>query len=125
MNAIHMLPEPLYLATPYTKFFKGWCGSYIESSKLAARITRKYKVRVFTPIGHCHGMTTHGELPPVDPAFWRWFNEPFIEVCGGCLVAKMDGWESSAGIKDEINDFRAAKKTVLFIEPDSLEIGLT
>ena len=124
MNALHMLPTPVYLASPYSRYERGHTGAYLDICRLAARIHRKYKIVLFSPIAHCHGMTTHGDLPVIDHQFWRRFNAPFVDMCGGCLVAKMIGWENSAGIKDEIDDFRAAKKTVLFVEPDSLEIDI-
>lgn len=117
-------PRPAYLLTPYTRYARGWTGAYIDACRLAARIHRKYKLVCFSPISHCHGMTTHGDLPPVDGAFWKRFNQPFVDICCAGIVAKMDGWDNSDGIKDEIADFRAAKKTVLFIEPETLELSL-
>lgn len=125
MNALHMLPEPVYVASNYTKHPMGYAGAYLEISRLVPRIYSRYRVVLFSPIAHGHGFSTHGDFPIVDKRFWRLYNAPFIEICGACLVAKLSGWQDSEGIADEITDFRAAQKTVLFIEPDTLEISIS
>ena len=125
MNALHMLPEPIYAASNYTHHPRGLVGAYLEMCELVPRIYAKYKIVLFSPVIHGHGLAMHGKFPPRDGKFWKRYNQPFVDLMQSCLVAKLDGWENSAGIKDEIDDFRAAKKTVLFVEPVSLEIGLT
>lgn len=125
LDTLRSCGRPVYLASNYTKHPKGWTGAYLEACRISARIHRKHKLIVFSPIAHCHGMTTHGDLPVIDAAFWKRFNAPFVEMCGGCLVAKMDGWRESEGVASEIADFTAAKKTVLYVDPVSLEISLT
>lgn len=111
-----------YTATPYTRYIKGWHGAYIDACKIAARIQVRYGVIIFCPIAHCHGMTIHGELPPVDPKFWEDFNRPYIAACGGLIVAKLEGWDHSSGIAGEIRDFRAAHKPILYCDPETLEL---
>lgn len=112
-----------YLATPYTKYRRGLFGAFIDACKLAADLRWKHGIVVFSPIAHCHGMTTHGDLPPIDHKFWMEFNRPFIAACGGLLVGKLDGWDESIGIADELTQFRAAGKPVLFVDPETLEVG--
>lgn len=115
--------NPWFISTPYTKYLKGWHGAYIDACKVSARISSFYDIAVFSPIAHCHGLAIHGELPPVDPKFWEDFNRPFIAACGGCIVAKLDGWENSSGIAGEIRDFRAAQKPILYCDPETLELA--
>ena len=118
-NIIH------YCATPYTRYCKGWHGAYIDACKVSARIVLKYQIALFCPIAHCHGMTIHGELPAVDAAFWEDFNRPYVNACGGLIVAKLEGWDHSHGIAGEIRDFRAAHKPILYCDPETLELVAT
>lgn len=114
--------EPAYLASPYTRYERGHSGAFVDICKLSARIHRRYNTVIFSPIAHCHGMTMHGDLPAIDHAFWKRFNAPFVKVCGGLIVAKMEGWDNSAGVADEISDFRSAAKPIWFLDCETLEL---
>lgn len=123
MNYLGMI-EPVYLATPYTRYCKGLPGAYLDACKIAAAIHKEHKIIVFCPIAHCHGMTTfQNGLPPIAHEFWENFNRPFIAACGGLIVAKLEGWENSSGIAGEISGFRAAKKPILYCDPETLELA--
>lgn len=122
MSGIFISAEPIYLASNYTRHPRGWTAAYLEICKISARIHRKHKLILFSPIAHCHGMATHGDLPIIDAAFWKKYNAPFIEVCGGCIVAKMDGWQDSEGVRGEIADFKAAGKPIYACDTHTLEL---
>src|SRR5689334_15470541 len=118
------MSEPVYLASPYTNYYKGRPGAYLDACKIAAAINRKYGYRIFSPIPNCHGMTTIPEgLPQIDHDFWENYNRPFMAICGGLIIAMLDGWRDSRGIKYEEREFRAAQKPILYCDPDTLELA--
>ena len=111
-----------FFSTPYTLYRRGLHGAYLDACDVGARVVDRYKITLISPILNSHGMAFHGILPAKDGKFWKRFNAPILEACGGCLVAKMDGWEESVGIANEILDSRAAKKMVVFVDPITLEL---
>lgn len=111
-----------FLCSPYTKYHRGLAGAYLDICRIASRIRLMHGLAIFSPICHSHGMAMHGELPPVDRDFWREFNKPFRELCGGALVATMDGWLESDGVGDEISDFECAGKPIVFVDPVTIEL---
>jgi hypothetical protein len=123
IDYLRALPQRPYLATPYTRYFRGHHGAYIDACRLTTKIYRKHKLRVFSPIVYAHGLAFHGDYPPIDHEFWRSENADWVEHAPACIVAKMIGWDESRGIREEISDFRAAKKMVVFVHPESLEIS--
>jgi len=122
MSGLTSMRAPIYLAQPYTHYVRGHVGAYLDACRLSAQLHRRYKTVIFSPIAHFHGMTTHGDLPTANAKFWRKFNLPFIETCGGCVVAKFEGWQESDGVCGEIADFKAQKKMVVLCDPVTLEL---
>lgn len=116
-SAIH------FISTPYTKYARGLHGAYLDACRVSAKIHRRYGVVVFSPIAHCHGMTMHGDLPPIDHLFWESFNKPFVQMCGGLIVAMLEGWEESVGIAGEVRDFKMAGKPIKYADPVTLELS--
>lgn len=68
-------------------------------------------------------MTIHGDLPAVDHGYWEDSNLPFIDFCGGLIVAKLEGWDQSIGIAGEIHAFKTAHKPILYCDPETLELA--
>lgn len=108
-----------YLGSPYTRFKPSIGAAFAETARIAARLLR-LKVAVFSPIVHCHPLSTFGRIDPLDHSIWLPFNEPFLRVCDTLLVAHMEGWEDSYGIKIEIEFFEKANKPIYDLDPATL-----
>ena len=108
--------EPFwYLATPYRNYKAGLKSASIEAAKATAFLAER-DIRVFCPIVHGQPLVDHGGLDPVDSSLWLAIDRPFLEAAVGLIVIKMQGWDESIGVADEILKFRASKKPVLYME---------
>lgn len=112
----------IYVATPYTKYPDGITLAFIHACKLTARLLRR-GLKVYSPIAHTHPIAIHGSIDPLDLSIWLPFDGAMMEKADCLLVAMMQGWESSAGIKHEIETFIERDKPVYFLGPDDLSIA--
>lgn len=108
-----------YLATPYTKYPCGIEQAFIDAAKLAARLMLA-GVRVYSPIAHTHPLAIHGNIDPLDHAIWMPFDEAMMAVADTLIVAHMDGWENSYGMKLEIDFFDRAGKPIFDLNPSTM-----
>lgn len=69
---------------------------------------------VFSPIVHCHELAKIWGLPK-DRDFWRSYNYAMLERALGLRVLRLNGWQSSAGVKEEIADAERLNIPVSFI----------
>lgn len=113
-----------YLATPYSKYPKGIGAAFLEACKQAAVLVRG-GVRVYSPIAHTHSIAQVGGIDPYDHDIWLPADRPFMDTARGLIVCKMDGWEDSYGIAEEIKIFEQADKPILFMEPGILPVDVS
>ncbi len=112
----NMSREPFwYLATPYSKYDKGIEAAFEEAAKATASLI-KCGVRVYCPIAHTHPIAVYGKLDPLDHTIWLPADMPLMEAAVGLIVVKMEGWNNSKGIKEEIKKFREDSKPILYME---------
>lgn len=90
-----------YLATPYSDAPGGQEHAYRIACIIAANLIRK-GVMVFSPIAHGHPIATLGGIEGRDGLTWERINGDVLATCEGLIVAMMPGWDTSAGIKAEI-----------------------
>lgn len=105
-----------YLATPYRNYIPGRTAAYIMACRLAARLIHR-GISVYTPIGHSHPIAEYGGLDAVDHDLWMQIDAPFVTAARGLIVATMEGWEDSAGVQFELNQFFKAGKPIVFWDP--------
>lgn len=123
MNTIFTRKRLLYLATPYTKYSAGIERAFIDAAALAGRLLQAGAV-VYSPIAHVHPIAVHGNIDPLDHKIWLPFDEVMMERADGLLVALMDGWRESFGVRYEIGVFVAACKPIHTVDPVTLDLGL-
>jgi hypothetical protein len=111
----------IYLATPYTKYYLGQENAANDAAKVVAKLL-SHKVYVYSPIVHTHQVAIHGNLDLKDHSIWLPFDQPFLDAADLLLVCMMPGWKESYGVKFEMDDFKAKKKTMIFLNPDTLEL---
>lgn len=106
-----------YCATPYSKF----SGGIEEAFKMACRQTAlliRAKVPVYSPIASTHPVAIHGGMDPLDHSIWLPADKPFMDAAKGLIVVMAEGWRESYGIGEEIKEFRAAGKPIIYMEED-------
>lgn len=110
-----------YLATPYTKYPLGPGQAFIDACKLTAKLV-DFGIPIFSPIAHCHPVASFTRHDPLDSTFWTNLQRPMMEGAKrGLIVAKMDGWEESSGVKYEIEWFSKTGRPILYLNPNDVE----
>lgn len=116
------MTQPLhYLASPYSHFPRGLDQAYMEAVQLTFRLRAK-KHRIYCPIAASHMLAKQTGVDPRDHTFWMACCGPWIARADALLIARMDGWRDSLGIRIEIEAFRQAKKPVRYLDCETLEI---
>jgi hypothetical protein len=104
----------IYLASPYShpdpvvreQRFREACRA-AAALLLAGRT-------VYSPIAHSHPLVEHGV--PTDWSFWERQDRAMLACCGELMVLMLDGWDQSAGVREEICIAREMGKPVQFVE---------
>lgn len=120
----HYVTPPLgalcYLATPYTKYKDGDIdAAFRDAAKLAAQLLRA-GIKVYSPIAHCHPLSVHGKIDPLDHSIWLPFNDTMLRASDVLIVAEMDGWDQSKGVGYEIEFFERTVKPIFHLDPLTL-----
>lgn len=104
----------IYVGTPYSKYPGGIELAFIDACRLTARLMQ-VGLKVYSPIAHTHPLAIHGGLDPMDLNIWLPFDAAMMGKADAMLVAMMDGWATSTGIKHEIQAFTDAGKPVFYL----------
>lgn len=109
----------IYVGTPYSKWADGLDAAFVEASKLTARLMQA-GLKVYSPIAHTHPLAVYGNIDPLDHSIWLPFDGAMMDKADAMIVAMMDGWETSKGVRHEIEVFTEAGKPVFFLNPADL-----
>ena len=91
----------VYLASPYThKDDSIREERYRKISQIAADLNKE-GILAFSPITYCHTLLEYAEMP-TNWSFWQSFCISFLQHCDELWVYKMEGWDRSQGIAEEI-----------------------
>lgn len=115
-------PTLNYLATPYSKYVHGIGIAFEDAALLTARLL-KAGIECYSPIVHCHPLTQHSNLDPLDHGLWLPYQEAMMRRCDALLVANMHGWKESKGIAHEIHFFAQAGKPIFALDVGSLQMA--
>lgn len=105
-----------YLATPYTNYQPDPTTGYVHACKIAAKLIRS-GIKVYSPIAHTHPIGVFGDLDPLDHTIWLPFDEAMMAKADVLIVAHLNGWKESKGVKHEIAFFEAAAKPIYDLDP--------
>src|SRR5689334_19651139 len=111
-----------YLATPYSQYPRGHEMAFIDAAKLSSKLTMA-GISIFCPIVHGHPQSHHGDVPKEDYSIWMPVNFRWAKKCDALLIGKLESWELSFGIAEEIQFFKADLKPIFHIDPETLTIG--
>lgn len=108
----------IYLASPYYHPKSHVREErFIAVCEYAAHLFRQGEL-VLSPIAHSHSIALAGTLPK-EWSYWEKFDTELIQACSKVLVLKLDGWEESVGIRNEINIALKLGKPVEYAEPET------
>jgi len=113
---LRKVPGYWYIATPYSKYPGGIDEAFKEAARVSAYLV-KNAVRIFCPIAHTHPIAIHGNIDPYSHELWMPIDKPFMKGACGVVVAMMDTWDESYGVRVEIDYFDSVKKPVHYLEP--------
>ena len=112
----------IYLASPYSKYPAGIERAFEDISAIAGKLLVKgYKV--YSPIAHTHPIATYAKLDAYDHSIWLPFDQAIMTACDAMIIAKMETWDKSYGIGEEIKFFSAVEKPIYWLDPETLEIA--
>lgn len=96
----------IYLASPYTAPQKVvMTERYMLTVKAMAQLLTAGHM-VYSPIVHCHVISTSFGLP-TDYEFWLSYNNHFISLCAKMYVLCIPGWKESKGVKAEVYEAKS------------------
>jgi hypothetical protein len=111
----------VYLGTPYTKYEGGIHLAFVAASAIAGGLLR-LGVSVYSPIAHTHPLAMYANIDPLDHKIWLPFDQAMMDASDAMCIAKLEGWDTSYGIKHEIEVFRLARKPIYELDPATLKI---
>lgn len=125
MNISDLKSYPLiYVGTPYTRYPAGIEAAFEGACKITARLLQE-GLRVYSPIAHTHPIAIHGKIDPLDLNVWLPFDAAIMGKSDAMIVAQMDTWNQSTGVRHEVETFRAAGKPVFYLCPSTWKISET
>jgi hypothetical protein len=110
-----------YIASPYTRFSGGMANAFLDIARISARL-RTAGIFAYSPIVHLHPIAIFGELDQLDLSIWVPHNHVMMERCDCLIVAHMEGWDTSDGVKSEIEYFKKMDKPIFDLDPVSLSM---
>ena len=92
----------IYLASPYShpdpgvRFYR-----YVQARRF---VGQRFQVgeHVFSSIVYCHPIAEQIALP-TDHLYWLEFNKNFLLAAQSVYLLKIDGWEDSLGVTQELD----------------------
>ena len=111
-----LLDKKIYLATPYSHKYKAIrILRFKQVSETAIKLMKEGHL-VYSPITSSHPLCEIDESLDLDFNYWRNLDISFIEWCDVLVVLKLDGWEDSYGIKEEIKIAKSLGKEVVYLD---------
>jgi len=91
----------IYLAIPYTHPDPAVMDTRAEIADHVAALLTRIGYEVYSPISSWHYIAKKYSLP-TDHQYWKRLNDNILSICDRLMVIKLDGWEESQGVQDEI-----------------------
>lgn len=106
-----------YLASPFTKYPLGHEQAWLDVSRIKGELLLQ-NIYTYSPVCETWGTFKVCNLPP-DHKFWHGDNMTKILPALGIIVCKLQGYDESDGIADEVADFRSFGKPIVWLDPYS------
>lgn len=115
-----MSKQKIYLACPYSHPDPKVREQRFKQVSKAAGQLMELGYLVFSPISHSHQMCIESELY-TGFEFWAELDNSFLEWCDILLVLKLDGWQESKGVQEEVRIAEFMCKRVSYSFPEEIE----
>lgn len=109
----------IYLGQPYSHPDKAVQEARYEAALAACAACFHRGIAVFSPIAHWHPVAKHHSLPTNAEPF-ELINHHMISLANQVLVLGLDGWEKSAGLREEVFVAHKLFKPLFFALPSDL-----
>jgi hypothetical protein len=110
----------IYLASPYThKDPDIVAARVLETQRVAVHLWVEHRKVVFSPIMHWHHAAIDQDLP-TDAKSWQDYNEEIMMRCDAVYLLCLDGWESSVGMKAELEFATTLNLPIITLNPNTL-----
>lgn len=106
----------IYLASPYSHENSGIMAGRYEVTKQFVAYCLRRDIALFSPIVYGHQFTQYDM--GTSAADWHFFNRHMMQACPAIWVLKLEGWQTSVGIRAEVSFFQARG-----IEPEFKEFA--
>jgi len=90
-----------YLAIPYSDGTEELMDFRADVCDLICSDLMKQGRLIYAPISACHHIAKKYGLPR-EWEFWEFMDKEFVRICKKLIVIKLDGWETSTGVKAEM-----------------------
>ena len=108
----------IYLASPYSHPDPDVRNArFVDVCRAAGRLMLASCDPVFSPIAHGHSVAEHAEgIDAMDAEFWMRQCVGMLRLADILYVLKLDGWQESRGVREELEIARAFGIPVKFLE---------
>ena len=103
-----------YLATPYSRYYRGNEEAFVEACKASAELIRR-GMHIYSPIAHSHPIAEHGKIDNLDYKIWLSLSLVMLKQCDSLIVLKMPGWDESHGVSEEIKHAEKWAKPIIYM----------
>lgn len=118
-----MPPSPrdgfAYLATPYTHYTGGMDAAAKAACVIAGALIRR-DIAVFCPIAESHAIAVAAGLDQCDFSLWMRQDRPKLRAASALIVADLDGWRDSRGVREEIRLFAPLGRPMMLLSTEGL-----
>jgi hypothetical protein len=96
----------IYLASPYSHPDPAVREQRYAAALLFTAQQLSEGIAIFSPIVYGHQLSIVHSFP-TDAKSWASFNDDMLDICDRLWVLKLDGWEQSVGVAEEIRQAKA------------------
>ena len=112
-----------YLATPYSKYPHGLDAAFRLACEQSGLLIRA-GIPVFSPIAHTHPVAMACGMDPLDHKIWLPADAPMMAAATGLIMLRAESWELSYGMSKEREEFEAAGKLIVWMDPGKVPAEL-
>lgn len=113
----------IYLACPYSDGSLVIRNYRFSMANEAAAWLMSGNNIVFSPISHSVPIAKTGQVPELSWQFWRKQDFAFLEWADALVVLKINGWEKSVGVREEIEEARRLDKPIVYTTMHDIQNG--
>jgi len=105
----------IYMASPFRSYAPNLYAAY-DFARMAQGALWRAGVNVFSPIACFYPTATWEGVDQTDHDWWMKHDAPYMRSAIACIVLKIDGWDTSKGVKEEIEFFEKRNSNIYSLE---------